>query len=177
MHSSGAKSVTTLEPVYSKVLRRLRTLGLALRRAGNGTWSAREVICVREGARLPESKAGREPSSLGRIRNSARSWSQKEPDYPTKGWEGIPWAGRRNSALGAVHKWPDLHERPRGTKRTHWLSVNLPLICKLGIDRHPSLFSERTRENVCVFSSKSHYNSAICSQMKTAGKFVALAIC
>ena len=72
-----------------------------------------------ERARLPESKAGREPRSLGGIRNNARSSSQKEPDYLTKGWEGILLAGRRNSALGAVHKWPDLHERPGGTKRTN----------------------------------------------------------
>ena len=121
-------------------------LRAALRRAGNGTWSARGGICVPERARLPESKAGREPHLLGGIRNSARSWNQKEPDYLTKGWEGILWAGRRNSALGAVDNWPDLHERPGGTKRTDWVNVDLPLVCRSGIDRHPSLFSERTRE-------------------------------
>ena len=71
-----------------------------------------------EKARLSESKARREPRSLEGIRNNARNSSQKEPDYLTKGWEGILWAGRRNWALGAVHKWPDQHERPGGTKRT-----------------------------------------------------------
>ena len=136
-------------------------LRAALRRAGNRTWSARGGICVPERAGLPESKAGREHHLQGGIRNSARSWNQKKPDYLTKGWEGILWAGRRNSALGAVHKWPNLHERPVGTKRTDWVSVDLPLICRSGIDRQPSLFSERTRENVWVFSCKSDCNSVV----------------
>ena len=59
---------------------------------------------------------------------SPKGWKQKEPDYLTKGWEGNLWARRRNSALGAVHKWPDLHEKRGGTKRTNSLSVNLPLL-------------------------------------------------